>query len=1038
MVRMVRPVRPMLIAFAFILIMIASFTSVSYATDVNDSKNATENNPAVITLDEQSNINLSQKKSVYYSFTAQRGGVYTFLVSNENDQETSEADEFINFSCNAYLDGTFYDSRYERRIGLGEKKIRLRLKKDCVVNICLEKAVKASLRISVDGIYPLKKHMTDDDYSEVFSTYYCYDCELTAQVGENRENVYNWYYKDEAGNRHDLAQTKARTYTIKAREYASPKTMYYCDVVCGNELLTIPFEITADSLVCDENFFNIPNEVDVKFNEKITLDATVESLSGTPEYSWYKVNRLSGVEELIPEENSSVYSFIAKDSMTSIYRCEITDGFQTASMKFEPKYKGIPLVKKGKSTDSAKKGKPFTLKVAPSGDTPLDKYTYVWYKACFDPDTVSYKGEPELLSDEKEPVLTGIVSEREAKYYCIVTKSGLSKVLEYTVDMSDADNPGVFTNMNGNYCYEACYGDNVRLNFEPSGKVAEYRWYFSPTDYSGYGETREYKLIEGADEAAFEFTASQETDGVYKVAVCDEMGWGTAEVRVYNYDYTNSFSDTYLYEYTPEKTGWYSASIEEGMDAVCVGFLDCDGNDTVWHTEDKSLYLLEKGKLYNVLIDRQYKYDSDYDSDYHSDYHSDGYGLGFFNDVSVKITLENRAELSLSAEKMNDAADLTVNTDQTIDITAGEEKVYSYEAPKDGTYILSTKATRNPEAAVYDQDGNLIIPAVEPSDWNELLSVSLSKGKIYYFVIWNDNDRGLSAKGTFRLSNADLVENFDPVTIKTVSNTSKGIQVTWTESKGAEGYYVYIWDPYDNDSGENWFRYKIPAGQTSFVYEPVIPMEEYSMKVCAYYDEFTTECDSVPVWRYVTATEKLSAKVISTGIKLSLDACHGDGYYVYRSKNGETYKKIATVKDYAQRNYTDKNVTNGARYKYKIVNFHKPYGEDEYKSCSSPVATAYYLTRPAAVSVTSSKAGKLNVKWKKNTKASGYQIRYSLSSSFKTYKTKNITSKSTVSKTLKSLKKGKKYYVKIRAYKKSGNKTYYSSWSTAKSIRVRK
>jgi len=63
-----------------------------------------------------------------------------------------------------------------------------------------------------------------------------------------------------------------------------------------------------------------------------------------------------------------------------------------------------------------------------------------------------------------------------------------------------------------------------------------------------------------------------------------------------------------------------------------------------------------------------------------------------------------------------------------------------------------------------------------------------------------------------------------------------------------------------------------------------------------------------------------------------------------------------------------------------------------------------------------------------------YQIRYKVkgTSKWKTVKTK----KQKV--TIKKLKKGKRYQVKIRAYKKIGKKTYYGAWSkvrTTKKIR---
>ena len=40
-------------------------------------------------------------------------------------------------------------------------------------------------------------------------------------------------------------------------------------------------------------------------------------------------------------------------------------------------------------------------------------------------------------------------------------------------------------------------------------------------------------------------------------------------------------------------------------------------------------------------------------------------------------------------------------------------------------------------------------------------------------------------------------------------------------------------------------------------------------------------------------------------------------------------------------------------------------------------------------------------------------------------------------KTIKKLKRKKVYYVRIRTYKKIGGTTYYSPWSSARSVRTR-
>ena len=42
----------------------------------------------------------------------------------------------------------------------------------------------------------------------------------------------------------------------------------------------------------------------------------------------------------------------------------------------------------------------------------------------------------------------------------------------------------------------------------------------------------------------------------------------------------------------------------------------------------------------------------------------------------------------------------------------------------------------------------------------------------------------------------------------------------------------------------------------------------------------------------------------------------------------------------------------------------------------------------------------------------------------------------TVKKTIKGLKAGKKYYIKVRSYKKVGNNYYYGVWSDLRGVVV--
>ena len=70
--------------------------------------------------------------------------------------------------------------------------------------------------------------------------------------------------------------------------------------------------------------------------------------------------------------------------------------------------------------------------------------------------------------------------------------------------------------------------------------------------------------------------------------------------------------------------------------------------------------------------------------------------------------------------------------------------------------------------------------------------------------------------------------------------------------------------------------------------------------------------------------------------------------------------------------------------------------------------------------------------------ASGYQIQAALDRKFtKGKKSFLITKGKTTKKTIRKLKRGRKYYVRIRAYKTVKGKKHYGSWSKVKTVNVK-
>lgn len=115
--------------------------------------------------------------------------------------------------------------------------------------------------------------------------------------------------------------------------------------------------------------------------------------------------------------------------------------------------------------------------------------------------------------------------------------------------------------------------------------------------------------------------------------------------------------------------------------------------------------------------------------------------------------------------------------------------------------------------------------------------------------------------------------------------------------------------------------------------------------------------------------------------------------------------------------------------------------ETDYYSAGNVKITINVKPQKVILSASSNKKKQAKLRWSKSNGAGGYEIQYSTSSKFKTgVKTITIQKAATTQKTIKKLKRHKKYYVRIRAYKtvKSGGKStkLYSGW-TKKTIRIK-
>ena len=156
--------------------------------------------------------------------------------------------------------------------------------------------------------------------------------------------------------------------------------------------------------------------------------------------------------------------------------------------------------------------------------------------------------------------------------------------------------------------------------------------------------------------------------------------------------------------------------------------------------------------------------------------------------------------------------------------------------------------------------------------------------------------------------------------------------------------------------------------------------------------------------------------------------------------NGKTKKPSVKVKDSKgktiKKSYYKVSYSSGRKnvgtYKVKVT-FKKKYK-------GSITKTFKIIPKKTSLSSVKGTKSSITVKWKKQSKqTSGYQIQYTTDKKFKKgVKTTTVSSYKTASKTIKKLSTNKKYYVRIRTYKKVGRTKYYSGWSSAKSVNVGK
>lgn len=300
-------------------------------------------------------------------------------------------------------------------------------------------------------------------------------------------------------------------------------------------------------------------------------------------------------------------------------------------------------------------------------------------------------------------------------------------------------------------------------------------------------------------------------------------------------------------------------------------------------------------------------------------------------------------------------------------------------------------------------------------------------GKTYSFKIKPVAKDGFAVSYGLMSETVEVKETIQKVTgLKVTKKTDKSVSLSWNKVESATKYDVFILE------NGYWTKSKSVTG-TSCTVSDLKAHTEYSFKVRACGSSSEGEFSDVIKERTKLSKVKSikSKNVKSTSVRVYWSKVSGaDTYLLYRYSDGE-WKRIAKTKDTA---FDVKNLSANKTYYFKVKAYNSKTGETgDYSSKVKVVTTPSKVKNVKASGI---KTTSLTIKWSKVSGATAYQIYRSTDG--ETWKRVKSVNSKTTSYTDKSLKKGKKYYYKVRAYRKADSKTYYGDFSSAIKVTTKK
>lgn len=255
-------------------------------------------------------------------------------------------------------------------------------------------------------------------------------------------------------------------------------------------------------------------------------------------------------------------------------------------------------------------------------------------------------------------------------------------------------------------------------------------------------------------------------------------------------------------------------------------------------------------------------------------------------------------QIKCSKPSIKSASNDGKNVKVTWKKVSGADTYYVYRKVKGGSYSYLGKTTKT-----------------------YYVDKTAKAGKTYTYKLRAKNEAGYSS-----YSSTKTVKHLDQPTLKTATNTTSGVKISWGKVSSISGYKVY------RKTSDGW-KYLGKTTKTYFTDKTAKSGKKYTYTVKAYNGDYSSSYSSTGVSRYYLAYPTLKTpNSTKKGVKLEWSKVTGaEGYMVYRKTGSGSYSRIATVKGSSKVTYTDKSAKKGKTYTYKV----KAYKSKTYSAYSN-------------------------------------------------------------------------------------------------------